>query len=483
MKAGWHFEHTYQALPKLFYSQQDPTPVRDPGLVIFNDSLAKSVGLNPVFFKTDAGVDVLAGNLIPKEAKPIAQSYAGHQFGNFTRLGDGRAVLLGEQITPDNRRVDIQYKGSGPTPYSRGGDGRAALGPMLREYIISEAMYGLGIPTSRSLAVATTGEDIQREIEFPGAILTRIASSHIRVGTFEYASHWGEKEDVKALLDYTIKRHEPDCLGADNPYLAFFENVALKQAKLIADWQLVGFIHGVMNTDNVTISGETIDYGPCAFMDAYDPNTVFSSIDVNGRYAYDNQPPIGGWNLARFAEAILPFFDEDEETAVQKGETVLNMYIHIYETMWLSGMRKKLGLKTRDEADESLVNELLDVMALYKADYTNTFIGLTFGNYTGQVVYHTKEFNNWYARWQKRLEKESQTKEEIRDYMKQYNPAIIPRNHRVEEALEAAVSHGDYEVMERLLSVLKNPYEHSEEQKEYAKVPASAEPYRTFCGT
>lgn len=483
INAGWKLEHTYQELPEIFYSKVDPTPVKAPEIAILNDSLIKDLGLNPAFFKTEEGINVLAGNLIPEKARPIAQSYAGHQFGNFTRLGDGRAILLGEQITPDGRRIDIQYKGSGPTPYSRGGDGRAALGPMLREYIISEAMHALGIPTSRSLAVVTTGEDIQREVSFPGAILMRSASSHLRVGTFEFASHWGEKEDVKALLDYSINRHDPDVLGAENPYLAFFEMVALKQAKLISQWQLVGFIHGVMNTDNVTISGESIDYGPCAFMDAYNPNTVFSSIDVNGRYAYHNQPPIGGWNLARFAEAILPFFDEDEETAVQKGEIVLNMYIHMYETMWLSGMRKKLGFRRALEEDESLIKELLDVMALYKADYTNTFIGLTFGNFVGQVVYHTKEFRNWHTRWEKRLEKENRSKDEIRELMRTNNPAVIPRNHRVEEAIEAAVQDGDYTVTERLLDVLKDPFAHSKEQKEYAKVPVQTEPYQTFCGT
>ena len=312
-ETGWNFDNSYARLPKSFFSGTNPTPVRSPKLITLNHQLAASLGLNAEALQSEDGVAVLAGNRIPEGASPLAQAYAGHQFGHFNMLGDGRAVLLGEQITPQGKRVDIQLKGPGRTPYSRGGDGRAALGPMLREYIISEAMHALGIPTTRSLAVVTTGEAVIRETELPGAILTRVAASHLRVGTFQYVAKWGTVEELRILADYTLKRHFPDVEADGNPYLSLLQEVIKRQAELIAKWQLVGFIHGVMNTDNMAISGETIDYGPCAFMDVYDPATVFSSIDRQGRYAYGNQPSIAGWNLARFAETLLPLLDDNQE--------------------------------------------------------------------------------------------------------------------------------------------------------------------------
>ena len=354
-KTGWHFDNSYARLPKSFYTSQNPTTVRSPKLIIFNNTLAKSLGLNIQALQSEEGTAVFAGNQIPEGASPLAQAYAGHQFGHFTMLGDGRALLIGEQISPQDERFDIQLKGSGRTSYSRGGDGRAALGPMLREYIISEAMYALGIPTTRSLAVVTTGESVMRETELAGAVLTRVAASHLRVGTFEYAAKWGTVEELQSLADYTISRHYPEIKDDENRYLSLLQEVIKRQASLIAKWQLVGFIHGVMNTDNVTISGETIDYGPCAFMDAYDPATVFSSIDRQGRYAYGNQPNIGGWNLARFAETLLPLLHADEEQAVQMAQDAITEYIDLYQSNWLTGMRSKLGIFNEETEDKSLI--------------------------------------------------------------------------------------------------------------------------------
>jgi uncharacterized protein YdiU (UPF0061 family) len=341
-ETGWNFDNSYARLPKLFFTSLNPTPVRSPKLIFLNKPLAASLGLNAKSLKSEDGAAVLAGIQIPEGASPLAQAYAGHQFGHFTKLGDGRAILLGEQITPQGERFDIQLKGSGRTPYSRGGDGRAALGPMLREYIISEAMYALGIPTTRSLAVVTTGESIFRETELPGAILTRVASSHLRVGTFQYVANWGTVEELRTLADYTISRHYPEIEADENRYLSLLQEVIKRQAALISKWQLVGFIHGVMNTDNMTISGETIDYGPCAFMDTYDPATVFSSIDIQGRYSYGNQPYIGGWNLARFAETLLPLLHEDEKQAVNLAQDAISNYSELYRRNWLAGMRAKL---------------------------------------------------------------------------------------------------------------------------------------------
>ncbi|KNF08465.1 hypothetical protein CLPU_7c00930 [Gottschalkia purinilytica] len=476
----WNLDNSYANLPKLFFTNTNPTPVPSPKLIIFNHSLATSLGLDD----DKVRVEVLAGNEIPKGSLPIAQAYAGHQFGHFTMLGDGRAVLLGEQITPKGERFDIQLKGSGRTPYSRGGDGRAALGPMLREYIISEAMYGLGIPTTRSLAVTTTGESIIRETKLPGAILTRVAASHIRVGTFQYAANWGNIDDLRTLADYTIKRHFPEVEGDNNPYLSLLKEVIKRQAILIAKWQLVGFIHGVMNTDNMAISGETIDYGPCAFIDTYNPATVFSSIDIHGRYAYENQPAIAEWNLARFTESLLPLLHDEEEKAVKLGQDALSDFTKLYHYNWLIGMRSKLGIFNEESEDESLIKKLLSIMEKHSADYTNTFIALTFDKMEDINLFGTKEFIQWNELWRSRLERQQESKQSSQQLMKNSNPALIPRNHRVEEALEAAVKQGDYSVMERLLDVLARPYDHLKEQADYATLPpVSSCTYRTFCGT
>lgn len=483
LKVGWELDNSYSQLPKIFFSNVNPTPVQAPRLVILNSSLASSMGLNVEALQSEDSVEVFAGNRIPEGAYPLAQAYAGHQFGHFTMLGDGRAILLGEQITLRGERFDIQLKGSGRTPYSRGGDGRAALGPMLREYIISEAMYALGIPTTRSLAVVTTGESVFRETELPGAILTRTAASHLRVGTFQYVAKWGTVDELRAIADYTLQRHFPNVETDNNRYLTLLKEVTKRQAKLIAQWQMVGFIHGVMNTDNMTISGETIDYGPCAFMDTYDPATVFSSIDRQGRYAYGNQPRIGGWNLARFAETLLPLLHENQDKAVEIAQEAISDFTKLYQGNWLTGMRKKLGMFNEEEQDESLIEELLNLMQKYKADFTNTFRALTLDKLGDISLSDIEEFKQWYKLWQTRLERQQESKDSSYQLMRNSNPAVIPRNHRVEEALEAAVKE-DYSVMERLLNILSSPYDYSTEQEEYCTPPEPTTiPYRTFCGT
>ncbi|NLZ47669.1 MAG: YdiU family protein [Clostridiales bacterium] len=481
---SWNLHNSYASLPKSFFTAIKPTAVASPKLIILNHSLAEALGFDAQELENNHGVSVLAGNSIPEGSFPIAQAYAGHQFGYFTMLGDGRAVLLGEQITPLGQRFDIQLKGSGPTPYSRGGDGRAALGPMLREYIISEAMHALGIPTTRSLAVVTTGEPVYRETKLQGAILTRVATSHIRVGTFEYAARLNNVDHLKALADYTIQRHYHYLASEEKPYLALIKEVVKLQASLIAKWMLVGFVHGVMNTDNMAISGETIDYGPCAFMDSYDPATVFSSIDREGRYAYGNQPPIAQWNLARFAESILPLLHDNEEEAVKLAQIAISYFSEVYNNHWLSGMRAKLGLFNEEAEDQSLIEDLLKLMHKHQADYTNTFLALTFENYEDMDMFKTPEFTQWYKRWQARLSRQKESKEASHQLMRSNNPAVIPRNHRVEEALDAAVNQEDYGPMHRLLEVLSQPYAHCPQQKEYAKLPRkSNRPYKTFCGT
>ncbi|UED79234.1 YdiU family protein [Lysinibacillus sp. CD3-6] len=482
---GWNFDNSYTRLPSSFYSCLPLNRVQAPKLVILNEAVAESLGLDTRALQRPESIEILAGNEVPSGAIPLAQAYAGHQFGHFNMLGDGRALLLGEQMTPTGERYDIGLKGSGRTPYSRGGDGRAALGPMLREYIISEAMYALGIPTSRSLAVVTTGETIIRETELPGAILTRVASSHLRVGTFQYVAQWGTDEELQILADYAIERHFPTIDQTQpNRYLSLLQEVMERQAKLIAQWQLVGFIHGVMNTDNMTISGETIDYGPCAFMDTYNPATVFSSIDRQGRYAYGNQPPIGGWNISRFAETLLPLIHNNEEEAVILAQEVIQQYPQLYYTNWLAGMRAKLGIFNEEEQDAKLVEELLTLMEKYDADYTNTFRALTFTKCEGTDLFNSAEFTNWYEQWQARREKQEESEAASQQLMRDNNPAIIPRNHRVEEALEAAVTHGDYRVMEKLLQALSQPFAHTSNQEEYATLPAPSNcPYQTFCGT
>ncbi|KZE15549.1 protein adenylyltransferase SelO [Priestia aryabhattai] len=481
-ETGWNLRNSYAELPNIFFTPLDPNPVSSPKIVKFNDSLAASLGLQKEQLQSQEGVSILAGNSVPKGAFPLAQAYAGHQFGHFNMLGDGRAMLIGEQVTPSGERVDLQLKGSGRTPYSRGGDGRAALGPMLREYMISEAMQALGVPTTRSLAVVTTGESIVREKELPGAILTRVASSHLRFGTFQFAAKWGTVENLQALADYALERHFSHIEKNEKKYLSFLQEVIKRHATLVAKWQLIGFIHGVMNTDNMTISGETIDYGPCAFMDTYDPEIVFSSIDVQGRYAYQNQPGITGWNLARFAEALLPLLDQDIEKAVEIAQNAVTEFPKLYRENWLAGMQAKLGLFNEEKEDEALFQELLTMMKTYKADYTNTFRALTFNKPGKSDLFESEEFAQWQELWQKRLGRQKQSKAESEELMKHNNPAVIPRNHRVEAALDAA-QKGDYSVMEDLLEVLSSPYE-SPDQSEYCTPSApSNQPYQTYCGT
>jgi len=482
-RAGWRLEHTYARLPELFWHRQEPVPVARPELVVLNERLALDLGLDPEALRAPEGVEALAGNRLPAGAEPIAQAYAGHQFGYFTMLGDGRALLIGEQRAPSGALVDIQLKGSGRTPFSRGGDGRAALGPMLREYIISEAMHALGIPTTRSLAVVKTGMPVIRETVLPGAVLTRTAASHLRVGTFQYAAWRGGRDGLKALADYAIARHMPEVAEDAQPYLALLREVIERQAALIARWMLVGFIHGVMNTDNMTISGETIDYGPCAFMDEYDPLTVFSSIDTHGRYAYGRQPEIGAWNLARLAEGLLPLLHEDEQKAVELAEEALGAYADRYEHHWLRGMRAKLGLFDEEEEDAALALDLLELMRRHRADYTLTFYDLTRGRPEETPMRGAREFGEWLERWRSRLARQRRTEAEARRLMEGANPAVIPRNLRVEEALEAAAK-GDLTVMERLLAALAKPYDYDAAPAEYVAPPPKPDrPYRTFCGT
>ena len=481
---GWNLENSYARLPERFYARVLPEPVPDPKLVVLNRPLASALGLDADALQSDEGVAILAGNQVPDDTVTLAQSYAGHQFGHFTMLGDGRAVLIGEQITPEGDRFDIQLKGSGRTPFSRGGDGRAALGPMLREYIVSEAMHALGIPTTRSLAVVSTGAPVIRESVLPGAVLTRVAASHMRVGTFQFAAARGSADELKALADYALARHFPDKRHGENPYLHLLNAVIERQAALIAKWQGVGFIHGVMNTDNMAISGETIDYGPCAFMDAYDPATVFSSIDDYGRYAYGNQPPIAQWNLARFAETLLPLLHEDTETAVDIATEAVTGFSDQFKREWLRVMRAKLGLCSEQTEDESLIQDLLSLMKQNKADFTNTFRALTQGRPEECGLTADPEFAKWHERWRGRITSQPGGEPEARSIMKRSNPAVIPRNHRVEEALSAAVEKGDLSVMERLLDVLSKPFAYSSDQVEFAEPPPpSPIPYRTFCGT
>ncbi|PID26223.1 YdiU family protein [Sporosarcina sp. P7] len=477
---GWNVECSYRELPETFYTVVEPNTVSSPQLVLTNDELALSLGLDEKQLHSEKAIAVFSGNEKLEGIEPIAQAYAGHQFGNFTMLGDGRAMLLGEQLTPEGQRMDIQLKGSGRTPYSRGGDGRAALGPMLREYLISEAMHGLNIPTTRSLAVTVTGEPVLRETALTGAVLTRVASSHLRVGTFQYAAARQVVEDLRALADYTIQRHYPEVESEPQPYVALLENVIKRQASLIANWQLTGFIHGVMNTDNMTISGETIDYGPCAFMDSYDPQTVFSSIDVRGRYSYRNQPGIAEWNLTRFAETLLPLLHEEQAEAVKLAENELSNFAMIYGSAWLTGMRSKLGLFNKEEADETLVKDLLTIMKEYQADYTNTFRSLTLGQQ--EEWFDEPDFLEWKKRWVDRLQRQSEDAQAVELLMKQHNPSVIPRNHRVEEALQAAET-GDMHPFMKLLEVLENPYAYTVEQEEYVNPPEDGTTFQTYCGT
>lgn len=482
--AGWNFDNTYARLPDVFHARLDPVPVREPRLALLNRSLAEFLGLSSEALAGEEGLAVFSGNRIPEGAEPIAQAYAGHQFGYFTMLGDGRAILLGEQVTPHGERFDIQLKGSGRTPFSRSGDGRAPLGPMLREYIISEAMHALGIPTSRSLAVVTTGEPVFRETPLPGAILTRVSSSHIRVGTFEYVARRSGLDGIRVLADYTLSRHYPGLPPSENPYLSLLNAVMERQASLMAKWLSVGFIHGVMNTDNMALSGETIDYGPCAFMDDYDPATVFSSIDRSGRYAFNNQPQIAQWNLARFAETLLPVLHSDQAEAIHLAEEAIGSFPERYRRHWLSSMRPKLGLFAEEADDASLVETLLDIMHRNGADYTNTFRALHSGTSPDVSLSRDAAFAEWSERWQARLTRQAQSRDASVQLMRSRNPAVIPRNHRVEQALEAAVERGDFTPMHRLLDVLSRPYDDPPEPLVYGIPPAPSERvHQTFCGT
>ena len=481
MTIGWHFDNTYSKLSNTFKENIKPTPVHDPELVILNEELASTLNLD--FSKTDKKklAEIFSGNSIPEETNTIAQAYAGHQFGHFTMLGDGRAVLLGEHLVNNDNRFDIQFKGSGRTSFSRGGDGRAALGPMLREYIISEAIHSLNIPTTRSLAVVKTGEKVVRENLLQGAILTRVASSHLRVGTFQYIAATQNTENLNTLVDYTINRHYPEIKTSNSKALDLLNLVMEKQCQLVINWMRVGFIHGVMNTDNMAISGETIDYGPCAFMDHYDPKTVFSSIDKFGRYAFSNQPPITKWNLARFAECLIPLIDKDEDTAIKLATDLIDNFQNIYEDKWLNMMRDKLGLFGEDKNDKKLINDLFNWMEKNKADYTNTFCNLM--DINSDEIYKNNDFIDWKNEWKKRSELNNSTKEKQSKLMKSNNPIVIPRNHKVEEAL-AEADKGSLDKMKKLLAILKNPYDNQNNIEEYqSPAPSSNEKYQTFCGT
>ena len=481
--SGFNFDNTYIHLPKAFYTELSPVPVRKPEMVIFNAPLSTDMGLDFSGISTDVKAALFSGNIMPEGSEPLAQAYAGHQFGHFNMLGDGRAIVWGEHITPSGQRLDIQFKGSGPTPYSRGADGRAVLGPMLREYIISEAMHALNIPTTRSLAVVTNGEKVYRETGLQGAILTRIASSHIRVGTFEYAALQQDKGIIQTLVDYTIDRHYPWIKEEQNKTLSLLKAVMEKQADLITHWMRVGFIHGVMNTDNMTLSGETIDYGPCAFMDAYDPRTVFSSIDHMGRYAYANQPDIAQWNLARLAETMLPLLDDEIEKAADTTEEAVNGFGALYKDKWLSMMRAKLGLFGARAEDESLITDLLDWMQRAGADYTNTFRHLTEEKPPQGKPYNDKTFKEWYTRWQAQLAKNTKPLKSSLSLMRANNPAVIPRNQKVEQVLGAA-TNGDLKPLKDLLTALQEPYKNRSDLKPYQSPPKQDERvYQTFCGT
>ena len=480
-KIGWCFNNTYSKLPDKFSTKINPVPVKAPQLVILNENLSKELNLNFSENSKEELSEIFSGNKLPEGSSSLAQAYAGHQFGHFTILGDGRATLMGEH-TLDNKRFDIQFKGSGQTPFSRNGDGRAALGPMLREYIISEAMNALGIPTTRSLAVVKTGEEVIREEKLQGAILTRVASSHIRVGTFQYFTATQDEKNLKTLFDYTIERHYPNIKKSKNQGTDLLEVLMEKQINLVLNWMRVGFIHGVMNTDNMAVSGETIDYGPCAFMDAYDPKTVFSSIDHMGRYSYSNQPIITKWNLARFAECLLPFIHSDKDEAIKIATEIINNFEILYEKKWLNMMRDKLGLFGEYKEDEVLILNLLDWMFRNKADYTNTFIFLMGEKISNEKIYEDSEFLIWKNKWYDRLKLNKNSKEKYLKLMRSVNPIVIPRNHKIEEVLKQAYEN-NLTPMIKFIEILKKPYEHQSNIDEYKSPSISKDKYITYCGT
>ena len=484
------FDNSYNNLPQEFFERINPVPVQDPQLIIFNDNLAKTLGIDESKTRKQLA-ELFSGNVIPKGSSPIALAYAGHQFGQFvSQLGDGRAVLLGEISTPEQKHYDIQLKGSGQTKFSRQGDGRAPLGPVIREYIVSEAMHALGIPSTRSLAAVTTGEKVYRETALPGGILTRIAESHIRVGTFEYFAAQNKIENLKTLAEYTIKRHFPLLKDSRNSYLALLEIVCDRQIELIAKWMGIGFIHGVMNTDNTSIVGETIDYGPCAFMDSYNPSTVFSSIDAHGRYAFGNQPSIAHWNMACFANCLAPLIDQDSDKAGEQAQEVINQFPNKMKVALMTVMCKKIGLKSTNSNSQETLQKLLSIMLDNESDYTLTFRYLSEiikgkGNtlFKKQFLEH-KQISNWLKEWTDLIKDQSLSKKEIALSMESSNPVFIPRNHLVERAIEAAVENNDFSEMKTLLAILNRPYEEQSSYSDFMKPPKPHEVvHQTFCGT
>ncbi len=486
------FANSYARLPGHFFARLDPTPAPKPRLIAFNESLASELGVDARGLEPDALAAMFAGNVVPPGAEPIAMAYAGHQFGNFVpQLGDGRAILLGEVLDRNGARRDVQLKGAGKTPFSRRGDGRAALGPVLREYCVSEAMHALGIPTTRALAAVSTGEPVYRDRQLPGAVLTRVASSHIRVGTFQYFAARGDLEAVERLAGYVVDRHFPEARDAERPRLALLQAVADRQARLIARWMQVGFIHGVMNTDNTALSGETIDFGPCAFMDSYDPATAFSAIDEYGRYAYGNQPIVAQWNLARFAETLLPLLDPDPKRAVELANEAISAFMARYQAHWLAGMREKLGLSGEEDGDLDLVRDLLQALHESAADFTLTFRRLCAAAADDTADAEARggfanpgAYDGWAVRWRARLAVGGRDPGARAEAMRAVNPAFIPRNHRVEQALDAAIDRGDFSPFADLMTVLSRPYEDQPAFAAYADPPRTEERVlRTFCGT
>ena len=477
--SGWNLQSSYTQISDKLISELKPDAVTNPSTVIVNNELAKKLGLNLKGMSKKDLSNLFSGNTLPHGSKPFAQAYAGHQFGQFTILGDGRAHIVGEQVTPDGEIFDIQYKGSGRTPYSRGGDGKAALGPMLREYLISEAMYHLGIPTTRSLAVVETGEKVYREVPLKGSILTRVASSHIRIGTFQFLAAHKDYDGMQALLDFSIKRHFRNINFSKNVDIEFIQSVMQKQIKLIVDWMRVGFIHGVMNTDNSTISGETIDYGPCAFMDSYDAKTVFSSIDTQGRYSFANQPSIIHWNLVRLAECLLPLIDKNEKKSIEIAQNTLNDFSSLFKDEWLQMMRKKIGIEDQSDEDEELINNLVKWMQSKNPDFTNTFCNLMNYEHANDEVFEDNDFDTWKKNWKKRVKSKEYLKTMIN-----INPVLIPRNYLVEEALNEAETNNKLDKFNDLNRAISSPYQLKNVHIKYLMTPSKTNiPYKTFCGT
>jgi uncharacterized protein YdiU (UPF0061 family) len=481
--SGWNIDNSYSNLPERLFSHVHPQQIDNPSLVLYNQALGNELGLKISRESNEILAELFSGKKLPPNSKPIAQAYAGHHFGHFNMLGDGRALLIGEQITPDNKRYDIQLKGSGLTPYSRRGDGQATLSAMLREYLYSEAMHGLGIATTRSLAVVKTGEEVVRQELHEGAILTRIASSHIRVGTFEYAAHLQGKDTLRALFDYTIERHYPHLKEKENPALALLTEVMQRQIALITEWMRVGFIHGVMNTDNVSIACETIDYGPCAFMNTYHPDTVFSSIDTKGRYAYGNQPSIAHWNIGCLASALITLIDDNQDTAVEKAKALLQTFPELFRKEWYQMLGRKTGLIDPDDTEKRMIDELLEIMKIHQADYTNLFAHLMNIPVPDHAVYQTQELLAWESKWRERIA-ERENAAIIETTMRKANPIYIPRNYVVEEALDAYAQHQDKTRFNQLLQRMQDPYSYNKKDSELQQPPSKGDThYQTFCNT